>query len=677
MSSGKPHEQKIRELWKIQLELNKYVGETETELDPAIEAMVQNISIPQWFNSGFVFSHLVLAMDSEIQEIGNDIYTSQETLKELFKSILEKRKAIQMKKEGTLTVLKNEVDALDKEVQSMKDQEVKQEESNSSVQTQFDEFFNAHFKKLSEELITAQTENQEYINTINAYMEEIEISTNQIIAQCDDFKNNQIITKKYKQQIVEMTTLKERAEQSMNVLSKRTESLKAAVAKLQKMRDENDKTYNELVKDEENNKLITEQFQNVQESIKVCQKKQEEALNEMINSIELAEDASAEVKMHQYEYDYLNEEKDRIRDLIYTVGKNLNDAVSDFEVSAHDYYNQTQKTVNSRLEFIKAEQIKLMHEKDSLEHQVELAKDKLKKISPNVIAENFTNANSTEYLLKLKEDVERIFEQKEALLKKISELKCTISKNKEKLLSGGYKNRKEISALRSRRQVCEVDLSILRGNLKSILQKNGVIAEDNQKIKSYIENIRRKSTLSLSHILQDKEEAIEKLQQTIEKEKQENDAEVQAIEHEISKFNLIAEQFSNEKDLNKKQFRAKNNAIKEENRSAKQQIRTLKQAISENQEQLIKGQNLLNEAQAQVNFLIQNTQQLSRKDKYQRAMMEQAKLEQIALVTEIDKYKETERKLDKKIEEQRRNLFQSSKENPDYLQTSEIHSDPL
>ncbi|OHS98553.1 hypothetical protein TRFO_08830 [Tritrichomonas foetus] len=674
MSKKAEYDQRIRELWILQLRLNKYVGETETRLDPAIQEVLTNQKIPDWFNSGIVFSPLVLAMDDEVMNIENEIVDSQDALKDLYTKYQEQLNETKKLKGNEIIELNDEIDKLNTEIYEIQSRKLF-ENNEKNIINQHEMYYDTEINRLKEEASDLQQENQECADTIQAYMDEIEIYTNQIIEQCEDHKKNQILTKKMKLQINEMLLVKQAAQKSSNILAKRTANLQSAVDKLIGMKQDNDNQLRDLIKDDENNRIIETQYQKIQEAIKASQEKQEEILDEMLKSIELSEESAAEVQLYQYEVNTFEKEKDRIEKLISSVDNNLNEMVSDFDKNCRKFYDIIFGQIDYRMDSLKNESITLQREKDVVEHQIEIANQKCAKLKPNVISMEFTSANSAEYVLLLKEKVEALFAEREILLKRNADTKNRINQNREKLLNSGYKKRRTISKLRQKRQKNEVDICQLRGNLKSLLQKNGVMAEDNEKIRCYIEKIRKSSGYSLSHLLQEKEETINQIQEKINNELKENESEVQIIEQEISKYQLMAEQYSNDKHQNEKDFIQNNHENNAKLKNSKQQVKTLKDTIKRNYDELLKGQALLNEAQLQVNFLREKAQPLIKKERYIKSQMERSKLEQVALLSEIDRYREIENKLDMEIELQKQKMNDIVA--PNHFSDSDRGPDPL
>lgn len=675
MSNNDELEKKKKEFWKLQLRLNRFVGETERELDPAIKKILKNIPIPDWFNSGIVFSPLILALDVQIQTLEDEIVSSQETLKQLYQSRKTVQNEVETKLEREIVDLYKQIDTIKNEIEEIRN--AKQGNQQSILQNQYQIYYETEINRCKEDLSAIQKEDQELANTIQAYLEEMEISTNQIVAACEEHKKNLILLKKYRQQIKEIIFAKKIAQKSSEKLSLRRENLQNAVDKLMLMKKDNDKVLFDLQKDQEDYEIVSSQYQKVLKSIQTSQIKQEEVLNEMIKAVELTENSSANVQMYQNEILMLKDEIERRNMLINAVDVNLNNMISDFDRNAKKYYSFINDQINTRMDFLKSENVKLLHEKDVVEQQIEISHQKCSVISTNVVAPDFLNTNSADYILKLKDNVIQIVSQKEKLSKDIADLRFRVSKNNEKLLTFGHHRRKTLSRLQRKRQQNEVDISVLRGNLKSLLQRNGAISEDNEKIRCYINQVRKSSTFSLSNALKEKDDEIKKIQSLIDDENKDHQSKIQAIEQDISKFKVIAEHYSNEKEQKEKESLSKSKEMNVTFQNSKQKVKYLKSVIQKNYDEILKGQGLLNDAQAQIEYFANEINNLIKKEKRQISLMNNAKLDQVAITTDIQRYMEIERKLDIEIENQKKKMYSFDSVNDKQHDDNELISDPL
>ena len=338
MISNDEIEKKKKELWKIQLQLNKFVGETETELDPSIKKVLKNVQTPDWFNSGIVFSPLILALDIQVKTLEDEIAVSQETLKELYQNKKSMMKQVETKLEKEIVDLYKQIDAINSEIEEI--QNGKQVDTRDFLKKQYQAYYEAEINRYREEISIVKKEDQELANTIQAYLEEMEISTNQVVAACEEHKKNLLLLKRYKQQINEMVFAKKIAQKSSEKLASRTEILQNTVNKLKAMKQDNDRVLLELQKDQEDYEVICTQYQKVQKSIQASQMKQEEVLNEMIKAVELTESSSASVQMYQNEVQMLEAEIERLNLLINSVDTNLNNMISDFDKNAKKYFSK-------------------------------------------------------------------------------------------------------------------------------------------------------------------------------------------------------------------------------------------------------------------------------------------------------------------------------------------------
>ncbi|KAK8846353.1 hypothetical protein M9Y10_020363 [Tritrichomonas musculus] len=676
MSREDEIQKKTKEFWNLQLKLNKFVGETETNLDPKLKSILKGIEIPDWFNSGIAFSPLVLAMDDYIQVLEDELVSSQEELKELYQNKKAKIKENETKYEKEIVDLHKQIDNVNNEIEQIKKDKNIKSNDQEFIQDQYQKYYETEIERCKEDIVHLQKEDQELADTIQAYLEEIEISTNQIVMACDEHKKNIQRSKVIKQQISDYALAKQIAQRSSEKILQRTEILQNAVNKLLSMKKDNDDTLLDLQKDQEDYAVIKDQYQKILLSIQTTQAKQEEVLSEMIKAVELTENSSADVQMYQFEIQMLETESERLNILIKDVEKNLNNMVSDFDKKALTYYNFVTDQINDRMNLLKSEQVKLLHEKDVIEQQIEISRQKGSVITTTVTAPDFLSSNSADHVLKLKDEFTRIIHQKEKVLKETDNIQTKIVKNKEKLLTSGHHKRKTVSKLQTRRQKIEVEISLMRSNLKAILQKNGMISEENEKVKCYINQIRKSSTFSMTQILQQKEESIQKIQALIETENKEHESNIQTVEQDISKFKLIAEHYSSEKQQNEKDHLSKSKHKNEIFQNSKQKVKYLQNIYQKNMDEMLKGQQLLKEAQDQIDFFANETNKLLKKERSQSSLMNNAKLDQVAIATDIERYREIEKKLDAEIENMKKKSFTKIDSKFD-LVDDEVVSDPL
>ena len=158
MSNNDELEKKKKEFWKLQLRLNRFVGETERELDPAIKKILKNIPIPDWFNSGIVFSPLILALDVQIQTLEDEIVSSQETLKQLYQSRKTVQNEVETKLEREIVDLYKQIDTIKNEIEEIRN--AKQGNQQSILQNQYQIYFETEINRCKEDLSAIQKEDQ-------------------------------------------------------------------------------------------------------------------------------------------------------------------------------------------------------------------------------------------------------------------------------------------------------------------------------------------------------------------------------------------------------------------------------------------------------------------------------------------------------------------------------------
>ena len=105
-------------------------------------------------------------------------------------------------------------------------------------------------------------------------------------------------------------------------------------------------------------------------------------------------------------------------------------------------------------------------------------------------------------------------------------------------------------------------------------------------------------------------------------------------------------------------------------------MKYLKNIVQKNLNEMIKGQGLLKDAQDQIDFLSGEINRLIKKERSQSSLMNNEQMDQVAIATDIDRYREIEKKLDLEIENQKKiSLINDINYNID--NDEEVESDPL
>lgn len=689
--STNEREKKIKDLWILQLRLNKYVGETEVEIDPKLDEIMQIVQPPEWFNSGVVFTPLSLAMANQMHALEEINIQQREELSEQYQIYQTQMKENESKQEKEIVEIYKEIDSLNEELKNLKTVD-----SELAFQAQNTTYLDSQINRQRNEIARLQKGNQDTADTITEYIDEMEILTNEYVANCDALKKNRIQNTKYKQQITESINLTKQIQKSNEQLIDSEGKLRSSVDSLLSIKKDNDKTINQLEDEKKEFELISEQFQNIQQSIQTSQSKQGEILEEMIKSIELAENISSDIQMYQAEIEMQETEAVRLQTLIREVTKNFDAMVEEYDNKFKKFYRSFQSQIDYGIDAFTAEKCKLTQKHAEVEQKLNEFK---KNISPNDNNEpnnqakkeelykpsvmdtlnesDFSIANSANYLLKMKEEIERIISEKEKMMKMMSSLEMKTLENNDKLIAPCYDQRKKISKLRSKGQKLVIDLSLLRGNLKSLLQKNGTISDDNERLKCYINKIRKTSVFALSQTLQTKDDEIRKIQATIQEEKAEHDQVMNDIQNELAKYQLVVEKFTNDKKEKEYAKMVKAKEQNDQNQVYKKQINSLKGVIQNNFNELSRGQIILKNTIDQIENLKSGIAKLLKKEKHQESLMNNSQSEQIALHIDIERYQRLINNLDKELDDEKKKYVTKSNDIEYEISEQEQLPDPL
>lgn len=644
-------DEQVRELWKLQMCLNTYVGETETELDPIILEFFPNLKPPDWFNSGIVFSPLVQAFDREIKDMQDEIYDLQQEGLELLKNRPEPQAD---------PALDEQIIALQKDVASSESEIEEAEKKMNQPPTIAEKrlaFFDDEIKRASQVYEELSAENRKIKEMIGEWLVEVERATNEYVAGCSDLKRNDTIAKQYRKKIKEMRMEFTKTSKSGEYFEDRTRQLEQVVDRLIEVQEKNNKEIVDLQEQCGKHQELVASFNNVQILIKESSAKQESALQEMINAVDLVEQASSDVHRYHVKYEIRQEELQRLQGVIDSLPPKFDKMVTEYEASAKRYFEPHIHDIKVRIEQLEYDHAQLMKQKESMDRQ----REHMEQMSPDKTVGN----EDLPFVIvsKFQDDVRAKFAEKVRLIKAINRSKRNIGVMETKILDVGPSKRRDAVFLRQRRQEIEMELVVLQGKLGQIVSRNAMIEEENARRKSEINRIKQKFELEATKRISEIEEKGKKLQRDIENINRENALQIQDMKGEMAKEVTRASESQNQTIQLNCQFTEARKEKRAVLRKAQKRCQALKRTIDGNDSELEKGRMLLQQTNEQVMLLKQKRDELKKKEERQKRMIHKLTSDQVGLVAENDRiqaeYDEVLRKIAAK-EKEIQGLQQSS-----------------
>ena len=615
--------ERIRELWRLQMALNTYVGETETELDPTIQEFFPNLKPPDWFNSGIIFSPLVQAFDREIKDIQDEIYDQQQEALELMKN--RPKPAVDNTLDDKIIELQRELAAAESEIKET-EESMKQPMSLAEKRLAF---FDDEIKRAKQVHDELSEENRKIKDMIGEWLVEVEKATNEYVAGCNDLKRNDEIAKQYRKKIKEMRMEFAKTSKAGELFEDQTKQLEQVVDRLIDVKEKNDKTIAGLQEECGQHQELIASFNNAQELIKESSAKQEDALQQMIDAVDLVEKASSDVHKYQVKYELRQEEFQRLQSLTDSLPPRFDQMVAEYEAAAKRYFEPYIHEIKLRIEQLEYDRAQLMKRQESMERQKEHV-------------EQMPNYKGDEDLpfvmaLKFQEDVRAKFAEKVRLVKAINRSKRNIGLAQAKLLDVGPSKRREAVYMRQRRQEIEMELVVLQGSLGQLVSKNALLEEENARKLSEINRIKQKFDLDAQKRVGEIEEKKKRMQRDLENMDRENTLQIEEMKEAMAKAVSVAKDSQSQTYQLNSDFEAARNQRKAATRKVKKQCIALKRTIDGNDAELDKGRMLLKQTNEQVALLKRKRDELKKKEERQKRLICKLTAEQVALVAENDR----------------------------------------
>jgi hypothetical protein len=624
-------DEKIREFWRLQLQINKIVGETEPELDQSLADVFPDGRPTDWFNSGIVFSPLVLSLERELEQLQNEVADlQQQTLKALDETQEPEppdpngaERIVQLKRHNEQ--LCQELDPpgrADAQWQSM----IKREEA----------FYEREIADTKQQIEALAAEVEKTKGVMNEWLEFLEERHASFIRGVQTVKGNKQLARKLEQRNREGAKLREDQRGSAEYFEGRCKALGNIVEQLSFIQQKNHETIASLQERSEKHQELLAAYKNVQAMIQESRPKQDEALQQMIDAIELSEKASAQVHKHHLNREMYQNELTRIQAVIDRAKQRFDDLFANYELEAKRFFEPLLKTIAHRIHGLKQEQLQFVRHKQNLAKAIEDQSVDRKALTPEVF-------------LQATEEIGRVFAQKVALIKSNAVISASLSKIAAQFNQLGPSRRGDMVLLRRRRQDLEIQIALLNHTLGDAISRNSMIAEDNERLKNLIAAIKKSSAPELQMAMKDRSLAIERLQTEISTTQQEHAIKIQEMEASIMKFKLLATEYRSASEQTREAIRAGKQEKVSELEDAQTRARNLEDDIRANREKLAKGKGILQVSNRQVEVLQNKLAESQRTSARQSKLILQLARSRGLLADEVQRLQRTSSELSEQI----------------------------
>jgi hypothetical protein len=402
------------------------------------------------------------------------------------------------------------------------------------------------------------------------------------------------------------------------------------------VKTQNETKIKQLEKQSEKHQELLASYDNIQTLIQESGSKQEEALTQMIDAVELAEKASAQVRKQYLNRDMYNSELARVQAVVNRTKTEFDQILMDYEREAKRYFEPLIEALEHRIDALKDERQRSMREKDFLVRDIE----KLKLNRPILTVDT---------LIAFKTLIEEKAEQKIPVLKAIAASRQKISDMEMRVNQIGPSRRNESVRLRKRRQELEMQIVFSNRTLSDHISRNAIISEDNERLKQAVTLAKNSAAAQLSNAITDRVRIGSELQVLIHKIEREQQIRVQELEGNIIKAQLMIDECRDTAH----QARERAHTEKQNKKSKLEQVRAeairLHEIVENNEEELARGQLLLRQTIEQLELLRKKTTETRRSEVRQRRLITELHRRHAIIAIEIENYRSTAQSLADKV----------------------------
>lgn len=667
---------KILELWDLQLRINVYVGETEQQLDPAVEEIFTDSDPPEWFNSGIVLSPLILAFDRKMKELEERVEEKQKELEMFLNTIPEPPKEKKEESEKVIDQIRKEIEILQREINEMPELEQYRENTFNEKRVHF---YNSEIEFATNKLMKSSSENAAIQEQIDQYVLEIKKVSDEQIELCKYIKQNYLSRRAIKAKLKKLDKICSKSAKLIGHYQEHYNKYSRMTQGLTDIKNSNDIQIKELEEEYKNHLELITSMQNTEKEIKECGAQQEKAIERMLEAADIAEKAFANSQFDFMEYKSCEEELKRIQAVIRNTEEKFDKNVNEIENKIRAHYDPILSEYENRIQKLITEANNMKNEQIVLDERIEMVSKRNGFLFQDI--DMITNANSSEFVMRFREEIEAAYEQKKALSKENDGLRKNISEISSKQLSLGSNQKSNDIDLSNAKKRLEVDIGIVRSKLNDVISGNLFVSESNERLKSTLKSLTNRKKSELSHQLEEKQTLINNMKSEIEKIESETEAMNSSHTTQVQRIKAQIGGLKSNAFITQNEDAERINAIMSEAQSAKDAVEEYQQIFNENKNQFAKGTSILHKVVQSTTAIKTKIINLKKKERIQTNLISDLISQQMSIQSENKRLHEALIKINKKINEEKKRMVLIGKlENYDAFSDDdqqEIMSDPL
>jgi len=538
-------------LWELSKKLMIYFATDEYNVDPSIQEIFSKngLSNPEWLNDGIVFSSIIMAYDDMIIEKLDNLHRLQQELlneREIMNNTVINDTNDEEQIPFKLEDIEKEINQLDDEYSRLRERIGSIHKGNHNNADLFDEITSNStiINNLRRKTQEAKDEFENCVNTLNEYNTEKK-------ALLAELHKTTVDTKKFRSFLEEMNAFSEQISKHRAVLDQRQQQLLSIISKLESSKVENSKKLNRLEEELFDHKQLINSYHVLEDKIKKQEQQQENVLNQMINAVELAEEASAESQKQRLTRDMYNEELARIKSVIQSSEAKFGISVNEHEKVLATRYENAIGALKMRISQLMSDNQQVSYAKDSLEKQYKTAFQENSILRASKADNGFSSF--IESISSIKAQIEGCYTKKEQLESEIELSTLNIEDMRTKSMNIlDQSNSQQIQILK-KKEIIEMELEAHKATLKSIIEKNTKFMAENQTIQSQISTIEVLGQSDIQREIKTRENEIRELNNKYQdiikvNEEQINDIHqtILAVRSNADKWKLKAESIDSE-----------------------------------------------------------------------------------------------------------------------------------
>ena len=626
---------KKRELLRLFNRLQKYTSviDSDGHLDQNIDNVLNN-NPPEWVTNSLIFSPLIVAFDEELQATSDTIQKKQAQLKRLLEEKKrETQKKPQIPKEETLAMLKESIKDLEDSIRnlSMSTSTVETVDNNQAILTRYDMEIAQFTENYNNIVMEIQELEYQYHDVQAEYDRHIE-SKRMFSYQLDQSTKTM---QNYKKVLSQLKTTATDLNRNRQQLSNRGKDLKALITQLEATKKSSEREIKKLEEQYADHQQLVVSYKMLEDRIKEQGKQQEIALNKMVDAVELTEEAAAESQKNRMTRDNYAEELKRVKDLITTSTKQFNIAFGEHEKSVRRQFENALNSIRERSTILESDNSQLIHEKETVQRQLDTASQENSILKASKSDNGFSQF--IERMSALKAEIEAAYGKKEQLTAANEKAQDNIDDIKTRLVANTTNTRNETVELTKRAQKLEMELEMHKSTCKEILEKNGKLIAENQKIRNEIVQLQRAASNETQNRLKEKDNELAEIKIQYEATQKANAKAITEMQQAVLAFRQHADKWQcKAQSIGIEASDAKQNAESQQQQLI-DQINGLENDLAERKQLKNKTELMLQQMDQQIKSLKQQISSLEKKQREQANTIQVTISKQNQLSADISK----------------------------------------